>query len=114
MPQSKKLKIQDDLIGREQPIALMLENFKKISRGQSRMILIQGHSGVGKTSLVKWLKEPVQSKNGLFIVGKFDQYQRNTPYYAVRKALNQLWHTIQSFDEIKVTSQKIGGSKYFI
>lgn len=57
-------------------------------------MLVPGHSGIGKTSLVQWLAEPVKAENGLFVTGKFNQYHQNTPYYAVRQALSALWHKI--------------------
>ncbi|MFO7723949.1 MAG: ATP-binding protein [Oceanipulchritudo sp.] len=50
--------------------------FSHVSRGPGEIILVPGHSGVGKTSLEEWLKTPVHAKNGLFIQSKFDQYLR--------------------------------------
>lgn len=64
------------LVGRERLTRKLEMIFSHVSRGPGEIILVPGHSGVGKTSLEEWLKTPVHAKNGLFIQSKFDQYLR--------------------------------------
>ncbi len=110
LEQSNQLKIPETLIGREPAKEKMFSTFENICRGQTGTLLVPGHSGMGKTSLVQWLKEPVQSKNGVFVQGKFDQFHQSTPYYAVREALIKLWYHIESFNA--VTRKKIHKELY--
>ncbi|NER52441.1 MAG: AAA family ATPase, partial [Symploca sp. SIO1A3] len=57
---------------------------------KTKMILISGSAGVGKSALVNEVHKPITAKRGNFISGKFDQYQRNIPYSAISQAFNQL------------------------
>ncbi|MCG8614830.1 MAG: AAA family ATPase [Desulfobacterales bacterium] len=99
------LKLPEALIGRDASKTAMLEVFRETCRGNTGTLLVPGHSGMGKTSLVEWLAEPVRTRNGLFVQGKFDQYHQNLPYYAVRKALVRLWDQIGTFN--RMTREKI-------
>jgi len=53
-------------------------------------MLIAGYSGIGKSALVQELYKPITAHRGYFISGKFDQYQRNIPYSALVRSLQQL------------------------
>jgi PAS domain S-box-containing protein len=57
---------------------------------QPQLLLVAGYSGVGKTSLVHEIHKAVITKQGIFIEGKFDQFQRNLPYSAWLQAFTQL------------------------
>ena len=52
------------------------------SPSTSKLMLISGYSGIGKTSLVQEIYKPITQQRGYFITGKFDQYQRDIPYSA--------------------------------
>ncbi len=77
------------LYGREAQVAILLDVFEQavLERGERLMLLVSGYSGTGKTSLVKEIYKPVTHRRGWFIEGKFDQYQRSTPYSALKQAL---------------------------
>ncbi|MEI8333919.1 MAG: AAA family ATPase, partial [Chloroflexota bacterium] len=92
------LTIPDRLYGRDREIAALLESFERVSHGSGLVLLVPGHPGVGKTSLVHELARPVRDRNGLFIQGKFDQYQQHVPYFAFRQALADLCRQLQSGD----------------
>ena len=61
---------------------------EKIVYGKSRMILVAGGSGVGKTALVNEVKKPITEHNGNFYSGKFDQMNKKIPYSSVVQALS--------------------------
>ena len=51
------------------------------------LILIKGYSGTGKTTLAKAIRSHVVDKHrGLFIIGKYDLYIRDEPYYGIGSA----------------------------
>ncbi len=95
-----KFEIPQKLYGREQEIQTLLAVFEKVNQGlgsqqqssfqNTEIMLVSGYSGIGKTSLVREIYRPITQKQGYFISGKFDQYQRNIPYRAVIKAFQEL------------------------
>jgi PAS domain S-box-containing protein len=73
-------RIPQKLYGREKEINVLLETFERISVGPAELLLVAGYSGTGKTALVHEVQKPITAKQGYFIEGKFDQFQRNIPY----------------------------------
>ncbi|PWD99456.1 AAA family ATPase [Marinilabilia rubra] len=84
------------LYGRQKEIKTLLESFEQLSAGLGQILLIPGHSGVGKTALVQELKGPVSLRNGFFVSGKFEQYQQNIPFFPFRQAIADLCNKLQS------------------
>ncbi|GAB4290883.1 MAG: hypothetical protein Fur0025_25870 [Oscillatoriaceae cyanobacterium] len=95
-----KFQINQKLYGREAEIASLLEAYALVAPGENLihiadpvqpvLMLIAGYSGVGKSALVAEVHKPMTQSRGYFIAGKFDQYQRNIPYYAFIKAFSEL------------------------
>ncbi|WP_254564121.1 AAA family ATPase [Oscillatoria sp. HE19RPO] len=86
---SDKFQLPQKLYGREAEIAALISAFEG-ARRQSQLMLIAGYSGIGKSALVQELYKPITAHRGYFISGKFDQYQRNIPYSALVRSLQQL------------------------
>jgi predicted ATPase/signal transduction histidine kinase/GAF domain-containing protein/tRNA A-37 threonylcarbamoyl transferase component Bud32 len=93
-----KFQIPQKLYGREVEIAALLAAFENVagSAGEGetippsspcKLMLVSGYSGIGKSALVQELYKPITQKQGYFISGKFDQFQRNIPYAAIVSAL---------------------------
>jgi PAS domain S-box-containing protein len=87
---SDKFHIPQKLYGRERQIETLLAAFERVSTGTREMLLVTGGAGVGKTAAVSEVHKPITAKRGNFIAGKFDQYNRNIPYYAISQAFNEL------------------------
>ncbi len=88
--QSQRFQIPQRLYGREKEVALLLADFDDAGRGECKMILVSGYSGIGKTCLIKEIYKPVTERRGHFVSGKFDQLHRNMPYSALAAALRDL------------------------
>jgi len=84
-----KFQIPQKLYGRESEAALLLKAFDEVMDGKGKAILVSGYSGVGKTALVNEIHKPITAREGHFIRGKFDQYNRTVPYSAFTQALNE-------------------------
>jgi len=82
--------IPQKLYGRTAEIKELLENFEAVSQGSAHLLLIKGYSGIGKSALVQEVNKPITAQKGFFISGKFDQYQRNIPYFALLRAFQGL------------------------
>jgi PAS domain S-box-containing protein len=113
---SNQFHVSQKLYGREAEIAALLAAFERVAgkddaeRGRrkdaesddipvsscprvpvsSEMMLVSGYAGIGKSALVQELYKPITAKRGYFISGKFDQFQRDIPYSAITRALQQL------------------------
>ncbi len=86
---SDRFSIPQKLYGRENEVKLLLNSFERVANGATELILVEGYSGVGKTSLVNETHRSITEKRGYFVKGKFDQYQKNVPYSAIIQALNE-------------------------
>ena len=104
-----RFEIQQKLYGREQEVSALMEAFEDINIGAGRMFLVSGFSGIGKSALINEVHKPIVSKQGHFIRGKFDQYQRNIPYSAIANALGGLMKQLlaESQDSLKNWQQQL-------
>ena len=84
---SDRFQIPQILYGRETEIKIMKQCFHKATEGNAQLLTVSGYSGVGKSALVYEIHQVLAAYKGLFISGKFDQFQRNTPYSALKQAL---------------------------
>jgi predicted ATPase/signal transduction histidine kinase len=89
------------LYGRDLASRTLLAAFNQSCGGSGRVQLLPGRSGVGKTALVNEMREPVQRRNGYFLSGKFNQYQQDVPYFAIRQALTELCRQIGRDDNVQ-------------
>ncbi|MCC5813895.1 MAG: AAA family ATPase [Leptospira sp.] len=88
---SDEFKIPQKLYGREKEVSKLIDEYESaMYSGQSRMVLISGYSGIGKSSLVKEIYKPMTKSKSHFITGKYDQYNKNIPYSAIIQSLTEL------------------------
>ncbi|MBD2694685.1 AAA family ATPase [Anabaena catenula] len=103
---SDKFQISQKLYGREAEITTLKAAVERVSQGTSELILISGYSGIGKTSLVQEIYQPLTQKRGYFIAGKYDQLQRNIPYSALIQALRELIRQLLTESEAEIAAWK--------
>jgi predicted ATPase/signal transduction histidine kinase len=99
---SDRFQIPQKLYGREAQIQELLEAFDRVSQGTTELMLIAGYSGIGKSSLVAEVYKPMTKARGYFIAGKFEQFQRNTPYVAIIRAFQSLVQQLLTENEEKL------------
>lgn len=90
------------LFGRSEEIKKLLLTFEETLKGPSRVQLIKGYSGVGKSSLVESIKLPVQRSNGFLLSGKFEAFKKQIPYHGLIEAINGLIDQLSAFNEEKL------------
>ncbi|WP_036486276.1 hybrid sensor histidine kinase/response regulator [Myxosarcina sp. GI1] len=101
-----KLQIPQKLYGRERELATLLTAFERVAdlRNSSlEIVLVAGYSGIGKSALVQELYKPITRQRGYFISGKFDQFQRNTPYVAIANAFSSLMRQLLTESEAELS-----------
>ncbi|MDZ8109190.1 MAG: AAA family ATPase [Nostoc sp. DedQUE12a] len=127
---SDKFQIPERLYGRQREVETLLAAFQRVadcagmgrwgdgetcteqsrsmgrwgdaSYGQVELMLIGGYSGIGKSVLVQEIYKPITEQRGYFIAGKFDQYQRNIPYYAIAQAFESLIKQLLTEDKAQL------------
>lgn len=98
---ANRLLLPRKLYGRAKELDILMAAFDAAAKGTSQALLVAGYSGVGKSALVYEIQKPVLKSNGLFVTGKFDQYQ-NTPYSAISQALTQFVRSLLSLPTERV------------
>lgn len=101
--------IPQKLYGRVRELETLLAAFNRITNGTTELILVAGYSGVGKSALVNEIHKLITAKRGNFITGKYDQYQKNIPYYAISQGFNYLCNQLLTESEsvLKQWQEKI-------
>jgi diguanylate cyclase (GGDEF)-like protein len=100
------LHISHKLYGRDDQLQQLLQAFEWISQGNRELLLIAGYSGIGKTSLIKEIYEPVTRQKGYFIQGKFDQLKRATPFSAIVEAFQGLIKQVLTEPDTKLNAYR--------
>jgi predicted ATPase/signal transduction histidine kinase/tRNA A-37 threonylcarbamoyl transferase component Bud32/PAS domain-containing protein len=106
---SDKFHIPEKLYGREKEVEKLLTAFTRVTGIKTEkpingveMVLVGGYSGIGKSALVQEIYKNITHSQGYFIAGKFDQYQRNIPYFAIAQAFKSLIKQLLTESEVQL------------
>jgi PAS domain S-box-containing protein len=100
-----RLLIPEKLYGREREVETLLAAFDRIvNQATPELVLVSGHSGIGKTSVVNELHKVLVPPRGLFASGKFDQYKRDIPYATLVQAFQSLIRPLLSKSDAELAS----------
>lgn len=78
---SNTLILPEKLYGRQKEYDMLNSSFLRVKEGNTELVLVEGFSGIGKSSLVKKLIYTDLKESSFFIEGKFDQYKKDISYY---------------------------------
>ncbi|KYF76291.1 protein kinase, partial [Sorangium cellulosum] len=95
-------RLHQKLYGREQDIEALTAAFERALEGSRESVLVSGYSGIGKSSLVQEILRPLARQKGYFTSGKYDQYNRDSPYGAVIQAFDGLVRQILTESEARI------------
>ncbi|QRK12458.1 AAA family ATPase [Archangium violaceum] len=88
---SARFQLPQRLYGRDSEAAALRQGFERVAQvGRPELFLVRGYSGIGKSAVVHELHKPVVRQRGFFLSGKFDQFQRDIPYYTLAQAIRGL------------------------
>jgi predicted ATPase len=93
-----RIHLGERVYGREAELKALGEALEA-TKERSGMVLISGYSGVGKTALIEEGRRRLASDGIVFAYGKFDQFNRGTPYDSVVQALRELVRVVAPQDE---------------
>jgi PAS domain S-box-containing protein len=87
----RRLLVPEKLYGRQREVDSLLAAFDRVVKdGSPELVLVSGHSGIGKSSVVNELQPVLVTSRGLFARGKFDQNRRDIPYSTIAQAFQGL------------------------
>ncbi|RYG30956.1 histidine kinase, partial [bacterium] len=102
---SPDLIMPEALYGRHEEVEALTNLLEEVAEtGGSRLVLVSGYSGMGKSSVVNELQRALVPLRGLFATGKFDQYKRDIPYASFVEAFQALVRQLLSKDEAELQS----------
>ncbi|PRR82076.1 diguanylate cyclase domain-containing protein [Clostridium vincentii] len=109
---SERFKITDELYGRDNEIEVLLSVFDRASKGEKEIVVVKGHSGVGKSALINEINGLISKKHGRFIWGKFDQFKHGNAHSPLVKAFKALVEQVltESKEEIQIWGNKLNKS----
>jgi len=92
------------LYGRSAETQVLLQSFERVARGSVEAVMVAGQAGIGKTTLVQEIYQPITLRRGYFIAGKFDQLQQNVPFSALVTALHDLVQQLLTESEEQIAA----------
>ncbi len=101
-----KISLENLHYGRKEEINILRKALTEAKSGTTPLVLIEGETGIGKTSLVNEFRKKYPDKNAVFIQGRFDAYKTNIPCYAFRESFHNLIQIYASFGEEKIKNLK--------
>jgi predicted ATPase/signal transduction histidine kinase len=92
-----ELPLPERLYGRERELATLRAAVNRVSNGPGELVLVAGEAGVGKSALVRALRDEIASeatdataRKARFVYGKADQRAANVPFASLLEALGGL------------------------
>lgn len=85
-----EFRIPQNLIGRAAEVAALDEGLSRSRAGAVQLVVVEGPSGVGKSTLIGEIARLASAARVLHVQGKFDQLRRDLPYTAVIQAFGQV------------------------
>ena len=99
---SGKLTIPEKTYGQNVQIEQIQQSYDRVGSGSAELLNVSGKSGVGKSAVVHEIIPTVIEKNGIFIEGRFDEFQKDIPFYAFQQAFEQFVRIILNETEEKI------------
>ncbi|WP_459195426.1 ATP-binding protein [Wukongibacter baidiensis] len=97
-----RFQISKKLYNRDDEIKRLIDRFEEVACGKKKILFVSGPSGVGKTSLINEVQNHISNRDGYFVSGKFDQLNRNIPYFPFVQAFRQLISHVLTESEERV------------
>lgn len=95
---ARRMEASAHLAGRKNEAATIERCLDAVQAGQSRVLILEGEPGVGKSRLVAHLVDQATTRGLMTLVADADAIQQATPYYAWRRCLTSLLDMDRSAD----------------
>lgn len=98
----RKFRMPQKLLGRMTEAHQLSQMLSLSKQGFSTFVLVEGVSGVGKTSLVQETFRYLKYGKANYVMGKYQPFSKNVPYYGLLQCIQSLLSTILSESEEKL------------
>lgn len=99
------LRVSDTLYGREADVRALEEALARASDGVEA-VFVTGAPGVGKSSLLGELRRGAAQRRAVFISGKYEQFQRDTPFSALLAGMREHLRGLLALDDAPLASNR--------
>jgi predicted ATPase/transcriptional regulator with GAF, ATPase, and Fis domain len=109
---SDRFLIPQKLYGRARELGDLTAAFERTCGGGTRLVLVAGPAGAGKTALIGELYRPIVRQRGKFVTGKSDPIVRDVPLGAFVRAFRSLvWQLLtESEDRLSASRERISAA----
>lgn len=95
-----RFRVPEKLYGREREVDCLLTAFDRIVSGRrAELVLVSGHSGIGKSAVVNELHKSLVPPRGLFASGKSERDKSDIPHAPLAQAFQSLVQGLLSQSE---------------
>jgi PAS domain S-box-containing protein len=102
---SERFQLPQKLYGRDPEQRSLFTSFERVfATGLPELVLVRGYAGIGKSSLVQELHQPIVAAHGFFLAGKFEEGKRDIPYSTVVQAFGKLVRQILADTEDRIAA----------
>ncbi len=98
-----RLRLSTKLYGRSAAQDQILDMYRRLKLAGRGLVMVSGHAGVGKTSLVESIGQTILADGGFFAIGKFQQSTTAQPFLGIVKAVAHLAQHLLAFPEDRLT-----------
>lgn len=78
------------LVGRQEELGLLMRSWEASRNGHGQVVLIQGDAGIGKSRLLRALRENAAIENRVWVAMRCSPYHRNTTLHPVIERLKRV------------------------
>jgi predicted ATPase/class 3 adenylate cyclase len=87
---ANRVRAPDEIVGREHVMALLEQSLASVAECSRRFVLLEGESGVGKSTVLREMRRRVLASGGLVASGEFGPNARRGPSSGLRGAIGDV------------------------
>lgn len=84
------------LMGREEELSLIWRRWEQAKMGEGQVLLLAGEAGIGKSRLVRAVRERVATESHIYVMSQCSPYHRNSAFHPITAQLEHAaqlaWH----------------------
>lgn len=96
----------DRLFGRTEELEAITQAYERAREGAANLLVLEGPSGIGKSSLWRTFVENRKKEKGFFARGRFEEFNRDIPYQGWMEAFGTVLRTLLTEDQAALSDWK--------